>query len=209
LSIPSISHLGHAAYVVVFAATALQAAGVPVPGTTALIAAALYAGTSHHLEIAGVITAAFVGASLGSALGFVLGWWGGWELLKRYGRYLRLTPSRVKVGRYVFARHGGKVVFFGRFVTGLRTWSAFLAGVNRMRPSRFLLFSTLSALAWSVINGLQYYFFGHLLDLVGTAVGVVLIALGAALTILGWGFLRRRGRSLERAAELALPGPVE
>ena len=90
MSSPSISNLGHWAYAFVFGMTALQAAGLPLPGTTALIAAALYAGTSHHLDIVGLIAAGFLGASLGSAIGFGLGWWGGWELLKRYGRYLRL-----------------------------------------------------------------------------------------------------------------------
>src|SRR5581483_7472581 len=102
--------------------------GVPLPGTTALIAAALYAGTSHHLQILPLIASATVGACLGSAIGYWLGWWGGWELIRRWGRRIGLTPARIKVGRYVFDRHGGKVVFFGRFISGLRTWSAFLAG---------------------------------------------------------------------------------
>jgi len=209
LPVPSISHLGPWAYAVVFALTALQAAGVPLPGTTALIAAAVYAGTSHHLEIVALIAVAALGASLGSLTGFALGWWGGWKLIKRYGRRLRLTPARIKVGRYVFAAHGGKVVFFGRFVTGLRTWAALLAGTNRMAPSRFLLFSTLSAILWATVNGLQYYYFGHLLDLVGTGLGVLLIVAGVALTIAGGLFLRRRGQGIERAAELAMPEPLD
>jgi membrane protein DedA with SNARE-associated domain len=209
VSIPSISHLGQWAYAFVFALTALQAAGVPLPGTTALIAAAVYAGTSHHLQIASLIVAAALGATVGSATGFALGWRGGWGLIRRYGRRVGLTPARIKVGRYVFATHGGKVVFFGRFITGLRTWGAFLAGANRMRPRRFLLFSTLSAILWSTANGLQYYYFGHLLDLVGTALGIVLILAGIALTIAGGLFLRRRGQSVARAAELAMPEPID
>ncbi len=208
MSSPSISNLGHWAYAFVFGMTALQAAGLPLPGTTALIAAALYAGTSHHLDIVGLIAAGFLGASLGSAIGFGLGWWGGWGLLKRYGRYLRLTDSRLKVGRYLFAEHGGKMVFFGRFVTGLRTWGAFLAGANRMRPTRFICFSTLSAFVWAAVNGLQYYFFGHLLDLVGTALGVLLLLAGIGIAVAGAMYIRRRGRSIEQAAELALPGPL-
>jgi membrane protein DedA with SNARE-associated domain len=209
VSIPGISHLGQWAYAFVFAFTGLQAAGIPVPGTTALVAAALYAGTSHHLEIVALIGAASVGAASGSVVGFAVGWWGGWELVKRHGHRVRLTPGRIRVGRYLFARHGGKVVFFGRFITGLRTWSAFLAGANRMRPPRFLAFSSLSAVLWATANGLQYYFFGHLLDLVGTALGVVLIVAGLALTIAGAMYLRRRGQGIERAAELAIPGPLE
>ena len=101
------------------------------------------------------------------------------------------------------------MVFFGRFVTGLRTWGAFLAGANRMRPTRFLCFSTLSAFVWAAVNGLQYYFFGHLLDLVGTALGVLLLLAGIGIADRGRHVLRRRGRSIEQAAELALPGPLD
>jgi membrane protein DedA with SNARE-associated domain len=209
VSVPSISHLGDWAYALVFAFTALQAAGVPLPGTTVLIAAAVYAGSSHHLEIVPLIAAASLGAASGSVVGFGLGWWGGWELVRRYGRYLRLTPARIKVGRYIFAKHGGKVVFFGRFVTGLRTWSAFLAGLNRMPLGRFVQFSTLSAVIWATANGLEYYYFGHLLDLVGTTLGIVLIVAGVGLTAIGARYLRRRGQSVVRAAELAMPDPLE
>ncbi len=209
MTLPSISHLGQWAYALVFASTGLQAAGVPLPGTTALIAAAVYAGATHHLEIVALIAAASLGAAIGSVAGFAVGWWGGSELIRRYGNHLRLTPARIKVGRYVFDRHGAKVVFFGRFVTGLRTWSAFLAGTNRMRPQRFLIFSSLSAVLWATVNGLQYYYFGHLLDLVGTALGIVLIVVAVGLTIGAGAYLRRRGHGIQRAAELAMPEPLE
>jgi membrane protein DedA with SNARE-associated domain len=51
---------------------------------------------------------------------------------RRYGRYIRLEERRLKLGQYLFLRHGGKVVFFGRFVAVLRAWAAFLAGTKRM-----------------------------------------------------------------------------
>lgn len=203
MSISSISHLGGWVYGFVFAFCALQSAGVPVPGTSALIAAAVYAGTSHHLEIATLIAAAAGGAILGNAVGFALGWWGGATLLERYGRYLRLTRERVEVGRYVLARHGGKLVFFGRFISGLRTYAAFLAGLGRMSPRRFVTVSSLAVIAWSVINGLQYYFFAHALDAADTIVTVLLIVLGAAVLLGTALLLRRQGRKLMLEAELA------
>jgi len=209
VSLPSISHLGQWAYAFVFTVTALQSAGIPLPGTTALIAAAIYAGTSHHLQIVPLIAAAWLGATVGSAVGFGLGWWGGWEILKRYGRRAGLTPARIKVGRYVFARHGGKVVFFGRFVTGLRTWAAFLAGANRMPRGRFFVFASASALIWATSNALQSYYFGHLLDALPTALGIVVILAGIALAAVSAMYLRHRGRGIQRAAELAMPDPLE
>ena len=209
MSVPSPAHLGDWTYVFVFGVVALQSAGVPLPGTTALIAASLYAGSSHEISIVGVIAAGLLGAVSGNALGFGAGWWGGWGLLKRHGWRVGLSEARMKVGRYAFASHGGKVVFFSRFVTGARTWCAFLAGANRMGVGRFMAYSSLAAIVWSVGTGVQYYFFGHLLDAVGTVLGVLIILAAVALTVAGAAYLRRRGRGIQLAAELAHPGPLE
>ncbi|MGI8864870.1 MAG: DedA family protein [Solirubrobacteraceae bacterium] len=197
------SLLGRWGYLFVFVMTALQSSGVPVPGTTALIVASLYAGSTQRLGITGVIVAAAVGATAGSGAGFALGRWGGWTLLTRYGRYVRLTPSRLMVGRYVFRQHGGKVVFFGRFITGLRTWSAFLAGANRMPLGRFATFASISAVLWALVNGLGYFWFGDALSRASTLahVGLVL-ALVASLAVSAL-YLRRRGQGFLMAAESA------
>lgn len=48
---------------------------------------------------------------------------GGYRLLRRYGRYIRLDERKVKLGQYLFRKHGDKVVFFGRFIAVLRTGS--------------------------------------------------------------------------------------
>src|SRR6266566_7063732 len=81
-----------------------------------LLVAAIAAGTTHQLSIAWVIVAAAGGAILGDNLGFWVGHEGGYRLLRRYGRYIRLDERRLKLGQYLFLKHGGKVVFFGRFV---------------------------------------------------------------------------------------------
>jgi membrane protein DedA with SNARE-associated domain len=181
----------------------LQSAGVPVPGTTALIAASLYAGSTHRLGIAGVIVAALLGATIGSGVGFGLGGWGGWKLLTRYGHLVRLTPSRLRFGRYLFQEHGGKVVFFGRFITGLRTWSAFLAGANRMPLGRFAAFASVSAAVWAGTNGLGYFWFGDALTHAGTPVNVALIVTFIGSFAVSAIYLRRRESGFRMAAERA------
>ena len=82
-----------------------------------------------------MIAAAIAGAVVGDNIGFGIGWFGGYPLLRRFGKYVRLDEPKLKVGRYIFMRHGAKVVFFGRFVSVLRTYAAFLAGTNRMHWS--------------------------------------------------------------------------
>ena len=111
---------------------ALESMGIPLPGETVLVLAALYAGGHHDLNIWGIIASAAIGAILGDNVGYLLGRELGYRLLRRYGRYVGLTDTRIKLGQYLFLRHGGKVVFFGRFIAVLRVLAAFLAGANRM-----------------------------------------------------------------------------
>lgn len=136
-------------YYAVFALIALESLGIPLPGESALIAAALYAGTTHHLNIAALAAVAAIAAVIGDNAGYWIGKTGGRRLAERYGHYVRLDRAKLKVGRYLFARHGVKVVFFGRFVAVLRTYAAFLAGLSRMRWSGFLLANTAGGVLWS------------------------------------------------------------
>src|SRR5437016_2109255 len=106
--------------------------GLPLPGETILLLGALYAGTHADLSIWGVIAAAATGAVLGDNVGYWLVREFGYLLLLRFGRHVGLSDARIKLGQYLFLRHGGKVVFFGRFIAVLRILAAVLAGVNRM-----------------------------------------------------------------------------
>ena len=106
---------------------ALESVGIPVPGETVLVAAAIYAGTTHQLHIASVIGAAIIGAIVGNVVAFSIGQVYRYRLLRRYGGYLHLNESRIKIGQYLFLRHGGKVVFVARFVPVLRGVAGILA----------------------------------------------------------------------------------
>src|ERR1700736_961003 len=76
------------------------------------------------------------------------------------GHYFRLDERKVKLGQYLFRKHGSKVVFFGRFIAILRTWAAFLAGTNRMPWASFLLYNALGGIIWATLYGLGGYFLG-------------------------------------------------
>ncbi|WP_170631321.1 DedA family protein, partial [Acinetobacter baumannii] len=102
------------------------------PGETALVTAALYAGTTHRIGILPVIAVAAAAAILGDNIGYLIGRSIGLRLIERYGQYVRLDQARLKIGHYLFLRHGGTIVFFGRFVAFLRAFAALLAGTNRM-----------------------------------------------------------------------------
>src|SRR5215510_11441545 len=149
-------------YIAIGCIIALESMGLPLPGESALVAAALYA--SHHDQnIAGVVTAAAAGAIVGDNVGYWIGREFGYRLLLGYGAAIGLSARKIKLGQYLFMRHGGKVVFFGRFVAVLRILAALLAGVNRMDWRRFLLANAAGGILWAAIVALGAYMFGRAL----------------------------------------------
>jgi membrane protein DedA with SNARE-associated domain len=185
---------------------ALESAGIPVPGETVLVAAAIYAGTTHDLHIAGVIGAAGAGAVAGYVVAFSIGRSWGQRLLRRYGRYLHLTPARIKIGQYLFLRHGGKVVFAARFVPVLRSAAGILAGTNRMPWPPFMLANVAGALAWVATDCLAAYFFGEALTELAAPFGIALGAAAVAIITAAAVFIAHHEQELAVAAEQALPG---
>src|SRR5437667_8766165 len=183
-------------YWAVFVFVAIESTGIPFPGETMLLVAAIYAGTTHRLSIALVIVAAASGAILGDNLGFWIGREGGFRLLRRYGRYMRLEERRLKLGLYLFHKHGGKVVFFGRFVAVLRAWAAFLAGTNRMPWPRFLFFNAAGGIVWATLYGLGGYFLGDNVHRLTGTVGTIALVLAVCIIIGFLLFLRRNEHRL-------------
>jgi len=188
---------------------AIESTGIPFPGETILLVAAIAAGTTHNLSLLLIIVAAACGAILGDNLGFWVGREGGYRLLRRYGRYVHLDERKLKLGQYLFRKHGGKVVFFGRFVAVLRAWAAFLAGTNRMPWSRFLLFNALGGIIWATLYGVGGYFLGNNVHRLTGPVGITFLILAGIAIITGLIFLRRNEKRLEEEAEKAMPGPLD
>jgi len=198
-------------YGAAFVATmiALESLGIPVPGETVLIATALYAGASHGaVDPWNVAMAGAGGGVAGNVAGYLLGREYGYRLLARYGGYIGLTPSRIKIGRYLFWRQGAKVVFVARFVAILRSFVGILAGATHMPWLPFLAASIAGALAWSVPYVLAAYYFGdHARRLLGPAGFFFAAAVALALIAIGRK-LRQREAELAAAAEAAFPGPA-
>jgi membrane protein DedA with SNARE-associated domain len=193
----------------VFAFVAIESLGIPLPGETMLVTAAVYAGATGKLSIELVLLCSMAGAIIGDNIGFMIGRKGGLRLLRRYGRYVRIDERRIKLGRYLFLRHGGKVVFFGRFVAVLRALAAVLAGINCMTWKRFLLFNALGGIVWAGAYGLGAYVFGETLASALSSLGLALGIAAAAAVVVGLVVARRFERRLEDMAERALPGPLE
>jgi membrane protein DedA with SNARE-associated domain len=186
----------------------LESMGLPLPGETTLVLAALYAGNTGELNIAGVIAAAAAGAIAGDNTGYWLGRDIGFPLLLRHRHLFRLSEGRLKLGQYLFMKHGGKVVFFGRFIALLRTLGAFLAGVNHMEWRRFMLFNAAGGIIWTGLFGGGAWLFGSRIELLLGPAGIAGMVGVAILGVIVVVQLHRHANRLEREAEIALPGPL-
>ena len=161
-------------YLAVFVLVGAESLGVPLPGETALITAAIYAGHTHRLNPWLIFLVASAAAIIGDNIGYWIGDKGGYRLARRYGRKIRLDERKLKIARYLFDRYGGKVVFFGRFVSVLRTYAAFLAGTSKMRWRKFLPANAAGGILWAAIWTLAAYLAGNALRRASGTINLIL-----------------------------------
>jgi len=206
----NISHLITSyGYWALFALVGAESLGVPLPGETALIIAGAYAGHTHRLSPWLIFAVASAAAIVGDNIGFWIGDKGGYRLARRYGTKVRLDERKLKVARYLFDRHGAKVVFFGRFVSVLRTYAAFLAGTSKMRWRKFLPANASGGIVWAGIYTLAAYLAGDALQRASGTISWVLGGAAVAAVIAVLLLVRRQTERLADRAEAAYPGPLE
>ncbi|HLI53905.1 MAG TPA: DedA family protein [Acidimicrobiales bacterium] len=190
-------------YWAVFLLVASESLGVPLPGETALVVAGAYAGQTHHLDPWIIFAVAAAAAIAGDNVGFWIGDKGGYRLAKRYGSKVRLDERKLKVRRYVFDRHGTKVVFFGRFVSILRTYAAFLAGTSKMRWRRFLPANAVGGIVWAAIYTFAAYQAGTTLRHLSGTIDLALSAVAVVVIVVVLIAVRHSTNRLADKAELA------
>ena len=195
--------------VAVAAIIGLECLGLPVPGETALLAAAIYAGTKHDLNINAVIVTAAGAAIAGRMVGYVIGHKFGSWLLLRYGHYVGLTAGRIKLGQYLFLRYGGKIVFFAQFVPVLRTLAGPFAGANLMPWRNFIFANVVSSCVWAVSYGYAAYWVGGEFERLQGRLVLPFVFIALIALIAGALFVHQREAQLITEAERAIPGPLE
>ncbi|HEX6814306.1 MAG TPA: DedA family protein [Gemmatimonadaceae bacterium] len=186
-------------YGLLFLVVGLESLGVPVPGETALVAAAALAARGH-MKIALVIAVAAAAAILGDAGGYWIGRRGGIAFVRRYGRFFRMNDAKLEYIKRYFERHGAKTVFFGRFIALLRTWAALFAGVGCMPYGRFTAYNASGGIVWAITFGVIGYLFGRNLERIQNIVGDASWALAVAVVVIAVGLWiwRRRRESRRR-----------
>lgn len=188
-------------YAAVFVFVMLESAGIPLPGETILVTAAIYAGTKHTLDIRLVVLAAACGAIIGDNIGFWVGRTFGQRILTRFGPKVGIDARKQTLGQYLFRRYGGAIVFFGRFVAMLRAFAALLAGINRLNPMKFFLYNAAGGIVWATVFGVGGYLLGEGIDKISGPIGYVALAMAVVGAFFLWRFYKSHEERLLDEAE--------
>ena len=194
-------------YLAVAGVIGVESFGVPAPGQTIMVAAAIYAGAGR-LNIVAVAAIAFVAAVIGDNIGYWIEVRGGRKVALRWGRYVFLTPERLARAEGFFARRGGRVVLVARFIDGLRQFNGVIAGITAMPWRTFLLYNAIGAALWVGFWTTIAYLLGtHLVEIIDHAhkyqwwaIAAVVVAAAAYVALHVRHIRRRRARKAEAAA---------
>jgi membrane protein DedA with SNARE-associated domain len=173
--------IGDAGLFILFVLIAMESAGIPLPGETALVAAGVLAARGKF-DIVAVIAVAASAAIVGDNVGYWAGRLGGRKLLTRWPWLERHASSVLPWSERFFKKHGSKTIFLARFIAVLRVTAAWLAGVSRMHWWKFLVWNALGGICWAILVGLVAYYAGHA---AAAAIGRYGLYGAAAVVVLG------------------------
>ncbi len=182
-------HLGYALPAII----GLESMGIPSPGETALVLAAVLA-SQGKLQIWLVILIGVSSAILGDNIGFLLGRHFGRDVLEAPGPFQQRRVTVIRAGDKFFERHGPKAVFFARWIAFVRFAAAWLAGINGMRFGVFFVWNALGGITWGITYGLVGYFVGSAAADVITRFGIYAAGALVVLLLAGYGYLKLRER---------------
>jgi membrane protein DedA with SNARE-associated domain len=181
-----------------FAVIMLESFGLPLPGETALIAFGVLASQGNY-SIVTVIVVAAAAAIIGDNLGYwIVGRWGGRALFERWGPLRRYSERFLPAAERLMAKHGGKIVFFGRFIAVLRYTAAWAAGIAEMPWGEFLFWNAAGGVCWATGVGLLAYYAGSAAADAIQRYGLYAAVAIAAMAVIGF-FIAHYGKKwLER-----------
>src|SRR5262249_51348533 len=149
-------------------------------------------------SIEAVIAVAAAAAIVGDNLGYwIIGRWGGRTLFRRWRWLARWADTTIPRVERIIARHGGKTVFFGRFIAILRFTAAWVAGLGRMDWWRFLFWNAFGGIVWATLVGLIAYWGGEKAADAITRYGLLGAAGIAVILVIGWLALHLAKKRLE------------
>ncbi|MFO1091408.1 MAG: DedA family protein [Hyphomicrobiales bacterium] len=185
-----------------------ESAGLPVPGETALVTAAIYGGSTGRLSLVAIVATAAAAAIVGDNLGYLAGHHYGRVLVERHGERIGITPSRWRLARYLVGRYGFIAVFVGRFVAILRALSGVVAGAAGMPWWEFFIANATGGIVWASFYGLAAHSFGAALLHLSHAELAFIAGSVFIVTVVSTRFIAKRSAQWQVEADRLYSGPA-
>lgn len=192
-----LSHLNHWGYYALLLMTFLETSaflGFLVPGESMVVIAGLMA-SKGILELGDVVWVASLGAIMGDTVGYFIGYRFGEGFFLKYGKYFFFKKEYLDEAMGFFDKHGGKTVFFGRFMAWFRAFAPVVAGISKMHYPKFLFFNVAGGIVWATTFSLVGYFLGNSWDIIKTylgRLGISAFIIGAVIIYLYFLFTKKR-----------------
>ncbi|MBL4930731.1 DedA family protein [Clostridium paridis] len=188
--------LGKLGYFGVFLLMGLESACIPIPSEAILpfggyLASSAYEGTRLSLPL--VIIIGTLGGTAGSIFAYYLGAKGGRPLVEKYATKLRLSKSHLEMSDNYFNKYGEKIAFFSRLLPIIRTFISLPAGISKMNFNKFVIYTFLGSLIWSIILGYAGYIMGENWEVIRSWLHIAdYIVIAAVLVFIVYVFAKKR-----------------
>lgn len=191
-------------FLIVFCETGLVVTPF-LPGDSLLFALGALAAQGGAVSLWIAAATLCVAANCGDLVNYSIGYRVGPKVFSRESSWL-LNKKHLIEAQQFYERHGRKTIILARFVPIIRTFAPFVAGIGRMRFTRFAAFSVVAGILWVVSVLLAGFFFGQIpfidrhFELVVVAI-IVVSVIPAALHAI-------RGRTRPRTGAPSVVSPL-
>ncbi|GFZ34237.1 alkaline phosphatase [Clostridium zeae] len=192
--------LGKLGYFGVFSLMALESACIPIPSEAILpfggyLASSAYTGNKLNLIL--VIIIGTLGGTFGSVFIYYIGAKGGRPLVEKYAEKLRLSKSHLEMSDNYFNKYGEKIAFFSRLLPIIRTFISLPAGISKMNFKKFVFYTFVGSLIWSIILGYAGYIMGENWTKIRSWLHIAdYIVVAAVIGLIGYWIINRRRKTV-------------
>ena len=137
-------------YPAIFLGMALESANIPIPSEL-IFGFAGYLVYLGRLDFTLVVVFGVLGGLFGSIVSYLIGYYRGPAFVEKYGRYVLLSPGKLALAQRWFDRYGLAATFFGRLLPFIRTFISLPAGFARVDFRRFVLYTILGSVPWTIV----------------------------------------------------------
>ena len=147
-------------YLGLFLLLLIEEAGIPlpIPGDIIIATVSTFPKTNYLFLVSTVILATLAGSTILFTLSKKIGR----PLLVKFGKYIKITPEKIKKIESWFQKRGGMAIVIGRLIPGLRIITPIVAGTFEVSYKTFWVYTTLAAFIWANIYFIVGKFFGYL-----------------------------------------------